>query len=311
MCEQKIGGPEAVAGPQGGDPILEDRLVVYLDLLGFGDKGQWRHDAARLDMHGLNEIMRQWLGDPDCGAVEYALPMSDSYFFVAKPGRELDFLSKMGLAMREGLLWSYAKDGNETVDPNSGSKRDDAMNAAVKNVRVLPRGGMARGKVQVIPRAVGIWDGRRFTTRNLLGEAVTAAAGLEKSGKGPRMFCDRCLAGSLPEECRHLFTAPGAGPYEFLWPLAYFRMLDDSGKDFANGPFDELWSRAMELFRDAEPGSLDHCRELLKVIIISTERWAIAKRAVEDLRVALLNCSYPLKKSNPPKFVLDMVEAWR
>lgn len=47
MCEQKTGGPEAVEGPRGEDLILENRLVVYLDLLGFGDKSRRHHDAAR------------------------------------------------------------------------------------------------------------------------------------------------------------------------------------------------------------------------------------------------------------------------
>ncbi|MGC8559254.1 MAG: hypothetical protein ACP5O1_01090 [Phycisphaerae bacterium] len=242
--------------------------------------------------------------------MEYALPMSDSYFFVAKPGRELCFLSKMALAMRECLLWSYPKDGSETIGLKGDRKTDASMDKAAPQVRILPRGGLARGKVQVIPRALGVWDGRGFTTRNLLGAAVTAAAWLEKSDKGPRIFCEKGLACSLPEECRHLFTAPDAKQCEFLWPLAYFRMFDDGPELFANGQFGELWSRAMELFRDAELGSLDHYGELLRVIIISAEQWA--ERGVPDKKAAPLGAaSSIISQSNPPKFVLDMVKAWK
>jgi hypothetical protein len=307
MCEQKTGGPEAVEGPRGEDLILENRLVVYLDLLGFGDKSRRHHDAARLDIHGLNEIMRQWLGGPDCSAVEYALPMSDSYFFVAKPGGELCFLSKMALAMRECLQWSYAKDGHETIGCCGRRKTDDAMNAAAKNVRILPRGGMARGKVQVIPRALGIWGGMGFTARNLLGEAVTAAVEQEGKGKGARIFCDCSLACSLPKECRDLFTTgTDTETCEFLWPLAYFWIFDDSCKGFVEGPFDELWSRAMELCWGAGEDSQIHYEELLRVIIISLERWAIRTRAEAEMSTA----TKLISASRPPKFVLDMIESW-
>ena len=177
--------------PSAKDQILENRLVLFLDILGFGAKTHLNHDAVRLNLLNCQEAISGIVREVT--AVDYALGLSDSWFFVAKEGKEgegceeCQFLKQMGNLIWEITRFEYPKNTKSMTPDGNGNvgKSDHAMDNAAKDARVLFRGGMAKGMVHIVSNQPMILAGSSSSTTNLFGEAVTTAASAEKLGKGP------------------------------------------------------------------------------------------------------------------------------
>lgn len=238
---------------------MADKVVVYLDILGFSDYvGESPTGAIELLANcstALSMLVTdQSLHPPGpyssggprslaehktASSFEQFLVLSDSVFVVSGDPSLLVFQLSNFLVECFGFTSGAYTHPEEPSDPRkvtvtTGSINRDGWSHGQSSESWYPalfRGGIAFGDVQRLEVPI-VLDGRLAKSRNLSGKAVVEAANLEREEglKGPRILCSKEFVSNLDKEARRFigprFDMPGsdetAKHYELYWPMAIF-----------------------------------------------------------------------------------------
>jgi len=279
-----------------------DRAVAFLDLLGF-------RSYLKEDLEGAVELLRNYramlvqkLGDTEtlkqtppptqelaalgdqmaADSFEHAIPFSDSLFLVS---REPD---KFLLQTAKFLLDCYTFTAPAYMQPDDpknptcvtvkevGSGPDGHVKVQSRVEHWYPtlfRGGVSYG--QVVPAImIGIDIYKPVKVTNVTGTAVVRAVSMEKSGSGPRVFCDRSFVGSLSEPVAKQLISEVKPPelYELLWPALHFQMT--SSLPEAKSKLEELLVPVARLWQPFSAVEEErHYREFMRLVVRSAGRF--------------------------------------
>lgn len=312
---------------------MPERTVAYLDLLGFKSYTVIDADAAAQLLLNYHHIINTKLADAmqfpargyqdgglrelaergEVGSFETFLPFSDSVFVISG---QPDLLVKQ---LSRFLIDSFAFTSDafahpeQAQDPTAVTIAELSLHGVVRRTvarwfPLLFRGGIAFGDVMT-PRVTAILDSATTSVTNLAGTAVVNAVGLEKTGKGPRIFCkadfrNRLAVGSLAL----LPEVPETQCYELLWPA--FLYHDQNSPHVDINHFSDLFLPAANLWRafrglDVEPHYVEFLKLIIKATLQRFTSWGchelarnhiadrVAAYNLQDLRDILLPNSVP------------------
>jgi hypothetical protein len=269
-------------------------IVAFLDVLGFSSYTEEDFYGA-LRLLGHQEfILRQKLEDgklhpPESyadsslaalaeahlvGSFKHFLPFSDSIFIVSETP------DSFARQLSHYLIECLSLVGHVYDDPE-----DPAFPEAVK-VTDLPagtthpekwypplwRGGLAAGEV-VFGGVTGIENDAPVRIPNIAGPAVVKAVSVERTCRGPRLFCRAGLEEVFGPEIRPFFRRVKEGVNELLWPAFVYNLNNDPQNEMLE--FHTLWRPAVGLWK-SKRGHLafEHYDEFLKLIVRSFLCWA-------------------------------------
>lgn len=244
---------------------MNEKGIVFLDLLGFGNTAL--NDPAgamqlisdyqtildnKITDQTIHPNLTETAEDICADGFEYLLPFSDSVFITTVNIPK--FLKQLAHLLRHSFQinsYHYSHpENNENpieitipqIDLNSGT----TTRIRVNNYPVLFRGGLSYGQVNPI-NIKSINQNVVNSQINLTGPAVVKAVGLEKSGKGPRLFADNSFYVQVPEDLKYCFIELKPNElYEFLWTTFHYHVENDCQieiREFSNyfTPALNLW----------------------------------------------------------------------
>ncbi len=236
-------------------------IVAFLDILGFTELLKTNPETAsdslntlnmkiqtaRLDekIHPVSEyendkLTRDFVKKSYISSFENLISFSDSLVIGATDidlffDQLMYFVASIYINTTEPFRKPF-NDINGVVNINSSSFEYGAMrnhNAAP----LLFRGGLSLGE------DVAFFDGVRIhnsefekTALNVVGNTYVKAVGLEKSGKGPHLFCDQSVIDKLSAEHKKYvrYYDKAAGIYEIVWTKAGCETCDCSSDKWEN-----------------------------------------------------------------------------
>lgn len=215
-------------------------VVAFLDLLGFSELLRKNQDAAVTNLVYFNQALnakfndyekmknmstekslKEYIDDSSIKSFKDVISVSDSLIITSNDSDEFvknisHLLSQLYIESNESYRIPYNLDGlknKEYVDSKNLNSNDEYM----KNVPLLFRGGVSIGTDVAIPNAVCIRDFNKNTGITISGRTYLDAVKLEKSGKGPHLFCNKDFAQSLKDKsCIRLYNV-SLGIYEIVW----------------------------------------------------------------------------------------------
>ncbi|MGB3479400.1 MAG: hypothetical protein WBB67_09590 [bacterium] len=221
--------------------MSKSRICAYIDILGFSDIVQKEISGALVLLTDFHETINMKLSDmiihkhhydkhekdPNLresfkriiiDTFEYFIPFSDSVFIIANN-------ADMFVYQLSNLLYGSFMLGGHIYDNHYSKDKDDllqANNSKRKWYPLLFKGGIAFG--DCVPMKIKqIAGSKTVEIYNVLGTAVVEAVGLEKSIKGPRLFCTakfyNCI--SNDDSRRIIVSSEINNIYEVLWPMPH------------------------------------------------------------------------------------------
>ncbi|MFH2108558.1 MAG: hypothetical protein ABII93_07815 [Chrysiogenia bacterium] len=268
-----------------------ERVVCYLDLLGFSNytksnpKGAlWLLDNYQTILH---ETIRDGASDTPVpttlkklhemnlvSSFEYFIPFSDSIFITSK---EIDDFIFQVSSFLIKCFWLTADKYTYPVN-----KADPCY---VSNGEwwypTFFRGGMAFGKV--IPFELESIKTKNLTkVTNLTGEALVQAVGLERTDKGPRLFCSLGVQQRV-EKAQHFIVSKNS-IFEVLWPMRLFS--DENSVDSEVQKIDEIFIQASNLYNAY--GMINdigkHYLEFIKLISHSSLQYFNSRKCISKAK---------------------------
>jgi hypothetical protein len=119
----------------------------------------------------------------------------------------------------------------------------------------------------------GLYGKETYRQRNLAGKGIVKAVSLEKSGRGPRLFCDHTFIELLSEKKREKYIFGRNNTTEILWPTSIFIDSNECNIELWNG-FPNLFDPAFNLWKCYEATPVGEIYfNLLRVIVVSTVRY--------------------------------------
>jgi hypothetical protein len=282
-----------------------EKSVAFLDILGFKNYTLIDPAGATQLLLNYHEIINTKLADMaqfpagghadpelrnlaltgEVGSFESFLPSSDSIFVISN---QPDLLVQQ---VSQFLMDSFRFTSSAFEHP------EDPTNPAAVTITELSlhgisgrhverwfpllfRGGISFGDV-LTPRVTTIVHGCKASITNLAGRAVVNAVSLEKTGKGPRLFCRKDFYDLLNTQSRNFMAEINGDHYELLWPAFAYH---DSGQPHVEiNHFTDLFLPAANLWQafrqqsEVEP----HYREFLKLIVRSAQKWFSLHNSLE------------------------------
>jgi hypothetical protein len=157
------------------------------------------------------------------------------------------------------------------IDYDPQSRKAITNNVNQKWFPAIFKGGITAGEV-IRFRQGGLTGGNRSQIDNLAGKAVTRAALLEKSGRGPRLFTDEDFMSQLSQNTKDRYLFADKGVFEILWPASIYNPQNDPELELING-FRKLFDPAVNLWKAVchlNIGPIYY--NLLKIIVHATLR---------------------------------------
>lgn len=220
--------------------------IVFLDLLGFGDTALNDPAGAMKLISDYQAILENKIKDQTihpnlshmaedlcADSFEYLLPFSDSIFITSNVIPK--FLKQLAHLLRHSFDlnsydYSYPINKNNPIEvsiPQIDLGSGNTIRIRINNYPVLFRGGLSFGLVNPI-EIKSINKNFIINQINLTGPAVVKAVGLEKSGKGPRLFADKNFYDQVPADMKYCFSELKPNElYEFLWTALLYRREND------------------------------------------------------------------------------------
>ena len=263
-------------------------VVAFLDLLGFSELLRKNQDAAVTNLVYFNQALNtkfhdyEKMKDMDTGKVlkEYidnssiksfkdVISVSDSLIITSNDSDEFvknisHLLSQLYIESNESYRTPY---NEENVDSKKSNSNDEYM----KNVPLLFRGGVSIGTDVVIPNAAYIRDFTKNIGITISGRTYLDAVKLEKSGKGPHLFCNKDFAQSLKDKsCIRLYNV-SFGIYEIVW--SYWGCEThgkySKHKENVHSALENMLVPALNLYvyyRSHNPDFLIYYKELVEIV---------------------------------------------
>ncbi|MHB1664244.1 MAG: hypothetical protein ACYCT7_03135 [bacterium] len=214
---------------------------------------------------------------------EYFLPCSDSIFIISNSPDK--FLKQLSLFLIDSFLIDgyYFKNSENPNDPTDITiksigitKNKTIVVDDIKSKRypLFFRGGISYGEVIEFPTNA-IVNSNLVQTAIPAGSAVVNAVNLEKSGKGPRLFCDKEFYTQLNEESKLFVKEIDEKKFEILWPAFYFDEHKKNSLEIEKTKINELFTIAINLWRafKTNPEIASHYFEFLKLLVNSTSEY--------------------------------------
>lgn len=271
-------------------------IVAFLDILGFSEYVATDIAAASclLGAHSttLTRLEDQLhhppdqYADPSCrelahrnalDSFHHFLPSSDSILIVGTdPNLFVEQLSTF-------LVDAFILEGHAFADP------DDPSSPTIQNIKTfcasgvsetkanwfpaLWRGGVTYGEVELATLPM-IRDNWPKCAPVAFGSAVVEAVGLEKSGKGPRLFCSPTVAErALGNAKRLLIPCNECDGSEILWPASVFTPTNDP--EVEKSEFMKMFPPARSLWLSRIGTKVEqHYWEFIRLICRSAFHWA-------------------------------------
>ncbi len=211
----------------------------------------------------------------------YFIPFSDSIFIVSEDANsficQLSNFIKSSYLFNSNIYMNPENISNPTLVTNQEIRIDKSgkfttIESLENAYPILFRGGIAYDKIDIISMS-SIINRDLFKYKNLSGIGVVKAVSMEKTGKGPRIFCDIAFV-KLLNDSKIMYVNPinNESIYEILWPA--FQYIENNNNDLEIYSFDELFTPAVNLWKAFN--HLDygiHYYELMKLIIRSTMKY--------------------------------------
>ena len=242
------------------------KTVAFLDLLGFGQ-------VALKDTNGAIELISDYqiivnnkvtdatihptlltTAEEICAdSFETLLPFSDSIFITSLDPDK--FVKQVAHLLSHSFLINanqYSQPDNpanpmETTIPEIVSLTE-TRRLKVNRYPVLFRGGISFGNVANLT-VNSIVNNNISPLTNLTGTALVEAVYLEKSGKGPRVFCNKGFVDQLNKSTKDKFigTIKADELYEIYWTTSVFFDQNDCRIDIRE--FDKHFIPAVNLWK--------------------------------------------------------------
>jgi hypothetical protein len=284
------------------------KIITFLDLLGFSEYCRLDASGAARLLEAQKTTLQTKFSDQEirytdlqcqrlasCNAVtsfEYFLPFSDSIFIIASDA-DL-FVQQISTFLVDAFL----------LHGHTFAHADNPNNPTVQRIKVfstsgvheteeqwfpcLWRGGVTFGEVNFANVPI-INKGTQAHSPIAFGTGIVDAVGLEKSGKGPRLFCSKEIS-NIPKMHKHPFVVEciECKGYEILWPCAVFN--EKGNPDTEATTFLDLFLPAKTLWV-SKIGTLveQHYWEYLRLIIRSALHWAKTVNALPDVRKIIIS----------------------
>ncbi len=279
---------------------MDERVVVFLDLLGFSKYVEDNPQGALQLIEDYSTQVTQSIEDNKLHPVDayshvglkkiaertmitsfmHFLPMSDSIFIVSDNAsllvHQLSHFLVNCFALRQAAF-AY---GRSHGDPRNvvvrGFYCGDSAHTTHCEVwyPLLFRGAIACGNVNLL-RIPSVTDATMARTSNLVGPAVVDAVRLEGEGtRGPRLLCTEEFVARLDQEAAlyvgECIDADKPEVREIYWPLAYFETEADVHAGLQNG-LNEPLRAAVNLWKYFLNSTVsDHYYALIRLLIKST-----------------------------------------
>lgn len=226
---------------------MNEKAIVFLDLLGFGQTALNDPTGAinlildyqtilddKITDKTINPNLSNEEEDLYADSFEYLLPFSDSIFITSQDTSK--FIRQLSHLLRHSFdinSYDYSNPDNrdnpiEVPETYINFHSKTIEKIRVKRYPVLFRGGLSFGVVN--PINIKSLSQKTINDQvNLTGPAVVKAVGLEKSGKGPRLFADSNFYGKVPTELKYSFAEIKKNElYEFLWTAFNYQIGNNS-----------------------------------------------------------------------------------
>ncbi len=259
---------------------MPECVVAFIDLLGFKQACRAGRQTAVEMLSDYQAILQQRLLDQQmdppssyanpnlrriaerisAGSFESFIPASDSIFILSSDPSNLVFQLSHFIADVLHLSAEHCAYPENPANPREVTWRNYTVNSSGISMRpeagnhepVLFRGGIDWGEARS-GRLPGILSGEKIPAPAVVGPAVVNAVGLERTGKGPRVWCSRAFAEQLTPEAREWVCDPieacGApDTRELLWPMALFETASDLG-DACLNRFGHTFRIALNLWK--------------------------------------------------------------
>lgn len=271
--------------------IKQMKLICFLDILGFGNVTIKNINNAlelisdyqtiinlKITDEKTHPILKITNEDLLVDSFETFLPFSDSIFITSTiPEKFIKQVSHF-------LIHSFQLNAEQYTNPESKENplstninifksTSEITTINIERSPLLFRGGVSYGEVESI-NINSIINNEISTITNLTGKALVESVKLEKSGKGPRVFCNKSLIDNLSEECieKYIGTILKDELYEIYWPSLIY--IDDNSFEGNIKYFDTLFIPATNLWKAFN--HLDygiHYYEFIKLIVQSTLKY--------------------------------------
>ena len=264
--------------------------VAYIDLLGFSANLKEKEKDAVCSIRDLQEIVKARKLDENHYQVDIAafaqrklissfsnfIPFSDSVFITSEN-------SSLFIKQLSNLLLSFFRlYSDEYKNPMKASEprkvevsQFTQHGSSIKRENVYEiwfplifRGGVSYGQA-FETKSYAIQDFSGKDMLNIAGKSVVKAVSLEKSGKGPRIFCDQEFVDSLDKGAKIYINPVNQEVSEILWPMEIFAPENNSTSEISNirelfVPVVNLW----KAFNHSDAGV--HYFEFIKLIVTSS-----------------------------------------
>lgn len=280
------------------------RAVAFLDILGFSNYATHTPADAMNLLHNYHSLIKQkiitqkvrdkrnyvdeelkpLIEQRSIDSFENFLPFSDSIFITSKDS--IKFVKQLSNFLLDCFIFTssaYANPENRenptqisinTIDIDGNG----IINRGTRSANWYPlffRCGIGygdAGKVEIN----SIIDSKVNSVTTIVGPAVVDAVGLEKTGKGPRVFCGKRFIEKLDNDTKKYIVTLKANEYEvyeLLWPAFYYIENNDCADELRN--FGNLFSPAVNLWKAFNhlPYGV-HYYSFLELLIKSTIRFA-------------------------------------
>lgn len=284
-------------------------IVAFLDVLGFSPYTEEDLGAAMMVLNHQQFILDQKLhdgahhpaqsySDRDLARVakshlvdsfQHFLPFSDSTFIVSdEPDKFVRQLSHfliecLGLV---GHVYAHPEDSTHT----EAVSITDMPGGATHQEKWYPplwRGGLAAGTLQEFT-VCALRNRQRVTVPNLAGTAVVKAVRLEKTSRGPRLFCKAGFENHFGPDIRSFFRPVTASVNELLWPA--FIYLDGNNLRPELQEFHTLWEPAVGLWKSKQgQPSFEHYDEFIRLLIRSFLCWGEVAGCTAETRAMAID----------------------
>ena len=270
------------------------KICTYIDLLGFSNYiNADINDALLLIENYTNTLQIGFNVGDEFKSFETFLPCSDSIFIIANPDSADDFIIDISKFLINCFIFT-ADAYTNPIDEDKPTKviiNHIDFNIEKKEVETKPiernwyptlfKGGVVCDDVETFHQSI-IYNGIFEKQLNLAGKGIVSAVALEKSGRGPRLFCNNSIISKLSKDISLKYVIGKNNISEILWPIQIFTSVRSPQNEVSNG-YEKLMSPAINLWKSYEKTPVGEIYfNLMKLITISAIRYSKMNDIVDD-----------------------------
>ena len=280
-------------------------IVCFLDLLGFSKLLELDQEVAYNNMITFNNVISTRFTDDKNHPIENykkLYPDQDQFYEFVKNtgvtsfknlisfsdslvigGEDIDlFITQLMSFLATVYIDSMKPFKSIGIEDKKSRYVDKFNEGCTRNHNAFPllfRGGISVGKDVLFENQLHFKNGKRENTSlNVFGLTYLKAVKLEKTDKGPRLFCDKSVVNAISNKRMIKKVDSEKGLYEIVWTVSDAisgtsnRKWDNVIKKIDN----EMLPAAMNFYNHYrhEEGLEPHYRELIKLIACGIIKYA-------------------------------------